>query len=363
MGMKASFRFLLPAGLGCAALGIGLWIPYVLWPDRLAFPGKIHATLLIYGFLIPVILAMLGAVPRKSGASFRMALAAGTAGLLLSAGAERGLADAACGRAGALLLFQAFPLLVVMALGRERFPALFGSADRRVSGSRSAAAGSGMGPAVAIALGVPFLLSYPLEAWGTSAGYGSAAIRSAYALRAAAWAWFLFRGIRIHRARRGLPPNLRAMRGSLYATGVGLCMPIVLPRHLLAWEHIVFITGFLWLSLAAAAHLIARQHRRRDFAFHHPRAAKAMRSLRFMALFGRVSSDLWAHRYWMLLGLASAAAVSVLALWAGIHVPLLMRRNRQGNADVTLASRARGLPLPRPRPTRSARSASPSRMR
>jgi hypothetical protein len=361
--MKDSFRFLFPVGAGFGALGIGLWIPYILRPDYFPFPGKLHAFILIYGFLLPFILGLIGALSRKSHALIVLSLAAGAAGLLLCAGSGSGITDAASGRAGALLQFQAFPLLTVVALGLGCFPPLFGSARAGEGGEPSSGPGGAGGIASALALGIPFLASYPLEAWGTSAGYGASSIRAAYCVRAAVWAWFLFRGIGIHHARRGLSPNIRAMRGSLYATGVGLCMPVAFPRHLLAWEHIVFITGFLWLSLAAAAHLIARWRGRRDFAFHHPRKAKAMRSLRFLALFGRVSSDLWAHRYWTLLGLAAAAAVSVLALWAGIHFPLLMRPGRRGNTEVTRASRAPGLPLPRRRRGRSSASTVPSRPR
>lgn len=379
-------RVLFPLGIGFAIIGIGIWIPYVLWPHAFSNPGQGHAILQIQGFLLSFILGfLLTLLPLKLGMKpigpwafsifpmgicallllafwhFAMAsqtvhlllitnlllfgfrpddskrrqvlldetssaefaitciglsLGADLAGTLISLGSNVGILSTAWSRGGSLLQIQAFPVLMIMGLGSLFLPPLFGNKFER--GIEQKAPARSLRLARSIGLATLFLASFAIE----PSNHGL--IRLAYIIRASVWAWFLFGEIRIHTIKMKLPTHIKAIRGSLFALGVGLTMPIVAPIHLLAWEHVVFITGFLWLILGGCAHLTMVQQNRLDLLFHHPRKAKAMRMLRFFALFSRVGSDLWMKHYWMLMAMAAAAAVSGLVLWAGLYFPLLL---------------------------------------
>lgn len=380
MAPSGSFLILFPIGLGLAIVGIGVWIPHVLWPGLLPNPAVFHSRLLTLGFsmtftlgtlcaLLPKALGIepIGRGPgialsvfapalpflvllhaplaalgihllligtflvfglRPSPARARvldrsipllvLAWTADSAGAVMGFLATQGSGYAAWSRPGALLEMQAFPLLILMGLGSLYLPALFGTGRLNASRhSRSKRIFTGC------ALGSLFLLSYAIEIRGSGTGSDYLPLRAAYGIRFCVWAWFLFAWIRIHKARVKTGPRIRAMRGSLYATGMGLVMPVFIPRHLVAWEHIIFITGFLWLSTTAVAEWALFRFPQSAPVFPHPFKAKAMRALRFTALLSRVSSDIWARGYWILSALAAASAVFVLIFWATAYLPLL----------------------------------------
>jgi hypothetical protein len=219
---------------------------------------------------------------------------------------------------GALLQFQAFPLLLVLGVGGFLLPKLFAGQNidpRRLAPSR-------IGTGGLLVAGTLFLAGYGVEAM---LPVYPLSIRLGAALRAGVWGWFLFAQLRLHRVPRGLPTYLAAARGSLWLMGLGLALPVILPRYLLAWEHLVFITGILWLTLSVASR-VAAAHGGRIAALQAGRKATlALGWLLALAALTRVSTEIWTEGRALHLALAAAFALAGLALWAWRFGPLFFR--------------------------------------
>jgi len=130
--------------------------------------------------------------------------------------------------------------------------------------------------------------------------------------------------LRLTGISRKLPPYLAAARLSLFSMGLGMAMPVVLPAYLLAWEHLIFITGFLWLTLSVAARVVASHGGSMDALDQNRKKYLAYGWLILVAMMSRVATDIWTGGHWMHLALASAFALIALGIWGRIFLPLLL---------------------------------------
>jgi uncharacterized protein involved in response to NO len=374
------YRVLFPLGILGAVIGIGLWVPPYLWPTIFGYPGQSHAVLQIQGFLLCFILGFLGTMlPKVLGvaplgsiqfAVFPLGLIAlnGTAlaGFPLPAQiihvaillnflafiatrwpARRGnppaffifiaagvLADvvgtafritglsgfgpAQNFRLGALLQYQAFPLLLVLGVGGFLLPKLF--ANEQIDPLRMPPS-AGTLRTLLFAAGL-FLASFILEAWIPDP---SLAVRLGSGLRAAVWIWFLVFQLGVHRIRMRLPAYLAGARWSLVAIGAGMAMPIFLPQYKLAWEHLVFITGLLWLTLSVAARVATAHGGALTLLVTERKTVLAYGWLFALAALTRVATDIRTGERGFHLALAATFAILGLTLWSVVFGRLVFR--------------------------------------
>jgi hypothetical protein len=374
------YRVLFPLGLLGASVGIGVWIPNFFWPESFGYPGQSHATLQIQGFLSCFVFGFLGTMlPKVHGVAplgpaqfllfpvglFAMmvaalmnapwvaqwmhvvmlanfvvfmvrrwpqrrgnppsffvfiaaALLADTVGTLLRIAGLTGYASGPAFRMGALMQYQAFPLMLVLGVGGFLLPKLF--ANEIIDPHRLKPDGTRTrGLLVAAAL---FLAGFGLEAY---VSVPALSIRLGSGLRAAVWFWFLFTQLRLHRVSGPLPAYLAAARWALWLMGAGMLMPVVLPRYLLAWEHIVFITGVLWLTLSVASRVIAAHGGRVDLMTSSRKRVLAFGWLVALAAATRVSTEIWTGARSLHLALASGFALTGMVLWAHQYGPVLFK--------------------------------------
>jgi uncharacterized protein involved in response to NO len=378
------YRVLFPLGIISAVIGIGIWIPHFLWPQHFGYPGQGHAVIQIQGFLLCFIFGFLGTMLPKVlgvnplGTLQYMLFPLGIAGIVAAslAGAplaaqllhltvlinfiafvakrwpsRRGnppvffvfiavamLADllgialrilALSGHAsfqnlrlGALLQYQAFPLLLILGVGGFLLPKLFASAP--VDPARPGPSGSSSGslvPAAAL-----FLLGFGIEAW---LPVYPLSIQLGSGIRASVWAWFLFATLRLHTVPAGLPAWLAAGRLSLYAIGLGMVLPVLMPAWLVAWEHVMFIAGMLWLTITVAARVLTAHGGRLDVLAGNRKIVLAYGWLLALAALTRVTSDVWnwsgTEARMMHLALASLFALVSLGLWTRLYAGLFFR--------------------------------------
>lgn len=383
------YRVLFPLGLACAAIGIGIWIPFFFLPRAVGYPGQAHANLQIQGFLLCFILGFLltmlpkvmgvrhlgraqsvlfpaGIVaaslcawsnaahsvsavqvahlflignflffiarrwPHRKGAPpatfafIPLAFAADTVGtvlrILISAGLM-GAEGAESLRFASLLQFQAFPLLLILGIGGFLLPKLFGNAVVDPAALRDQ---PGNPLSIPLFMSAILLGSFALEAACQASASGTLFLRLAYLMRTAVWAWFTVGQLRLHGITRKLPAYLAAARLSLLFMGLGMAMPVFFPAYLLAWEHVIFITGFLWLTLSVAARVLTSHGGDLGLLDRHRKKSLAYGSLIAIAMASRVATDIWTGGHWMHLALASAFALIALGIWAWIYLPLIL---------------------------------------
>lgn len=385
------YRLLFPLGLAMAAVGMGLWIPAWLGPGAFPYPGQAHATLMIQGFLLCFVLGFLGTMlpkvlgvrplgpaqflvlpaglvafaafavadmPRAAQAMhlavvlnfvlfvarrirgrqapppppfvfIGLAFLADIAGTCLRIHALPGFLGGQLGpgahRAGLLLQYQAFPLLLILGVGSFLLPKFFAGA---VVDPKTLREIPGVFPKGLFALGLLFLATYALEAWGPAVLGAGPALRLAYAGRAGVWAWFLYKRVGLHRIDRAQPAYLQGARLSLRATAAGLLLPVLGPGWILAWEHVVFIGGILWLTLSIAARVVAAHGGRLDLLGtlgRYRRRTLGYGALVVGAAMVRVATDLWISSRSLHLAFAAFLGLAVLLLWAWNHGSLLLR--------------------------------------
>ena len=381
------YRLLFPMGLALGAIGMGIWIPYFLWPGSFAYPGQGHALIQLQGFLFCFILGFLGTMmpkvlgikpmgslqfslmplgilatslfallgmPRLAEAAHLLLLfnfvafiarrwrtrtgspppqfvfiglgmAADIVGTCLRIHALSGHFGAQFGasalRTAGLLQFQAFPLLLILGVGSFLLPKLFSGA---VVDPRSLGGGKAGGQTLLVAMGLLFLSSFVLEAWGP-AWLGGAAVRLAYAVRAGVWAWFLFSRVRLHAVPYPQPAYLEGARMSLYAIIVGFLLPIAWPAWILAWEHVVFLGGLMWLTLSIASRVVAAHGGHLEMLARNKKPTLVYGAIIVLAVVLRVSTDIFIESRWLHLAIAGALCLVVLGLWAWKFLPLFFR--------------------------------------
>ena len=379
------YRVLFPLGFTLAAVGIGVWIPYYLWPADFPYPGQGHAIVQIQGFLMSFILGfLLTMLPKVLGVAnlgrlqsiliplgittvsicawsgspgyqmaaqtlnlflignflvfalhrwpqrknspppgfvfIPLAFAADAIGTVLRILFFMGSLDGNGLRLASLLQFQAFPLLLILGIGGFLLPKLFGAGMVDPAALRDQ---KGNPLLIPMSIGLVFLGSYVLEAAAPVLGSGSMSLRFAYLIRTLVWAWFLFAQLRLTGIPRKQPAYLAAARLSLFSIGAGMAMPMFLPAYLLAWEHLVFIGGILWLTLSVAARVVASHGGKMDVLNKHRKKFAAYGILIALALISRVATDIWTGGHWLHLALASAFALAALGLWGRIFLPMM----------------------------------------
>lgn len=374
------YRILFPLGIAGAVIGIGVWIPHFLWPNLIGYPGQSHAVIqiqgfllcFVFGFLCTMLPKVLGVAPLGSPQFllFPLGLAglvttslagAGTAAQLFHLGllanfllfigmrwptrranppvffvfiAAAMTADATgtalrilgltghgtaqTWRLGALLQYQAFPLLLILGVGGFLLPKLFaqtpvdpGSLRPSEASVKSLAAAATLFLVGFVVESFPYLQPLPL--------------RLGAAIRAAVWGWFLFFPLRLHCIPAGLPAYLTGARFSLYAIGAGLLMPLLLPAYVLAWEHLIYVTGLLWLTLSVAARVLTAHGGSLNLLAKARKTTMAYGWLLVLAALTRAVTDIWTGGRGLHLALASGFALIALTLWTVLFAPLVFR--------------------------------------
>jgi hypothetical protein len=363
---------------------MGVWIPFYFWPEAFPYPGQGHAAVQIQGFLLcfifgflctmmpkvlgvkplgalqfaffPVGLSVLVALaflglPRavqavhllllinfaafiamrwrhRAGSPpppfifIALAMASDLAGTALRIAALSGVVGSSSLRLSSLLQFQAFPLLLILGVGSFLLPKLFQNA---VVDPRSLGAAAGGMPRILPAMGLLFLATYPIEAFGPAVGGGTWSVRAASLIRAGVWAWFLFGRIRLTKVSYPQPAYLEGARLSLYAILAGLFLPALWPAWMLAWEHVVFLGGLMWLTLSIASRVVAAHGGRLDLLVKNKKPTMAYGAVILAAVAVRVATDLVITTRWMHLAIAGTLGVVVLGLWAWKWIALFFR--------------------------------------
>lgn len=371
-------------GLAFGAIGMGIWIPFFFWPAAFPYPGQAHATVQIQGFLLCFIFGFLGTMmpkvlgvkplghwqfavfpigltaivvfallgmPRVSQAAhllvllnfvvfiFRrwkhragtppppfvfigLALAADIVGTCLRIHGLSGHLGSYALRAAGLFQYQAFPLLLILGVGSFLLPKLFASA---VVNPQSLAGVKGRIQPVLLVMGLVFLAGFAIEAWGPAVLEGTLAVRIGHAVRAGVWGWFLLANIRIQSVTYPQPAYLEGARMSLYTILAGMILPIIWPAWLLAWEHILFLGGLMWITLSVASRVVTAHSGSMDLLARNRKATVAYGALIVAALIMRVSTDLWTTSRWLHLAVAGALGIAALVLWAWKYFPLFFR--------------------------------------
>ncbi len=380
------YRLLFPLGIASAAIGMGIWIPYYFWPQAFPYPGQGHAVIqiqafllcFIFGFLTTMLPKILGVKPldplsylafptlligiiaaslanapliaqifhllilinflgyiarrfprRKSNPPpaflfIAIAMLVDTLGILAKLMAlSRYLPDSIMApvlRTGSILQYQAFPLLLILGVGGFLLPKLFANGPIEPQSLRL---NSARRFTVPIGLCALFLASYCVEIFGIFNGNGNVSLQFAYMLRAAVWTWFLFMEIRIHKVTGKLQPYLGAARMALYVMAIALLLPVFLPRYMLAWEHMIFISGFMHLTLSIASRVLTAHAGRLDILSMHGRKIRVYGALLFISMLTRIATEIWTGGHYLHLALAAAFALSALFIWGKIYVPLV----------------------------------------
>lgn len=378
------YRVLFPLGIVTALIGIGIWIPHALWPRAVPYPGQGHAVIQIQAFLMCFVFGFLGTMlPKVLGvrpmgpitftlfpvlligltaaslagapavaqllhlavlanfaafAAARLperrnnppppfvfigaAMAVDLIGTLLKLGSMAGILEGHAARAGGLLQYQAFPLLLIAGVGGFLLPKLFANAvvdPKTLSAEAPKLRGQ-------ILLCFALLASFAVEIAGLYAGWGFPGMRAAYALRAAAWAWFAFREVRIQKLPGWPPPYLQGARISLGLMLIGLAMPVFRPQQLIAWEHVVFLSGFLRLTLSVASRVMAAHAGRMEILTLHGRTVRIYGFLIALAMMTRLATEFFPGGRTMHLAIAAAFASIALWLWSRLFLPLAALR-------------------------------------
>lgn len=374
------YRLLFPLGALLAAVGIGIWIPYAIWPAAIGYPGQGHAVIQIQGFLMsfifgflttmlpkvlgvrplgpfayaafPVCLLAIAASALTGSAAlaqgFHLALLANfllfaisrfpqrqrqppppfifiaaavgadLIGTVMKLGALLGFLGGPSFRAGAVLQYQAFPLLLILGVGGFLLPKLFaqGPVDPR------ALAAGAPGFRGQLMLCLALLASYGVEIGGLYTD-GTTGLRIAYALRAVVFAWFMAKEIRIQKTPGKVQPYLRAARISLWVMAVGLVMPIIRPQYMLAWEHVIFLSGFMRLTLSIAIRVLASHAGRMEVLGLHARQVRIYGMLIVLSMMTRIATEIWPKGHALHLAIAAGLALLALRMWARLFLPLV----------------------------------------
>jgi uncharacterized protein involved in response to NO len=364
------YRLLFPLGAACAALGLAMWVAFWLRPE-IGYPGPAHALIMMHGFIGSFIIGFLMTMlPRAIGVpicgtwhlviatagitggcaaayanapnfawgAHLLALAApvgfiaGRARLRASAPpssfacAAAGVFAAICGSAmaiagglgapawvGALgrgLDHQAFPLLMILGIGSFLIPKLAGPAGARISPQ---------GVWFNVALALIMLASFALEFLPCEHD-AAVRLRVAYAMRAAVFAHFVIKNVLPARLHVDAPSYLKSIPIALSAMAIGLALPAVWPAYTLAWLHLVYVAGELWLTLIIASRVLIGHAPDRGT----PRAGIVLGYgvLLAAATISRVITGIWPGQTYVLhLAVSALLALGGLAVWSLILIP------------------------------------------
>jgi hypothetical protein len=364
------YRLLFPLGTVCAALGLAMWVAFWLRPE-IGYPGPAHALIMMHGFVGSFIIGFLMTMlPRAIGvpicgtwhlviatagivggcaAAYANALSLAWGAHLLAlaapvafvasrarlrassppssfACAAAGVFAALCGSAmavasglgapawvgvlGRALDLQAFPLLMILGIGSFLIPKLAGPA-----GARIAPQGVWFNAVIAFIMLGSFVLEFaPCD------HDAQTRLRVAYALRAAVFAYFVMRNVLPARLHADAPTYLKSIPIALSSMAIGLALPAVWPAYTLAWLHLVYVAGELWLTLIIGSRVLVGHAPDRGT----PRTGVVLSYgvLLAAATVSRVITGIWpGQTYVMHLAVSALLALGGLALWSLILIP------------------------------------------
>jgi hypothetical protein len=121
------------------------------------------------------------------------------------------------------------------------------------------------------------------------------------------------------------PAYLEGARMALYAVAAGLVLPVLWPAWLLAWEHVIFLGGFMWLTLSIASRVTAAHGGALDLLARNRQPTAAYGAILVLAIAVRVATDIWITSRWLHLAIAAGLGLAVLGLWAWKFLPLFFR--------------------------------------
>ncbi len=381
---KEPYRLLFPLGILITHVGLGIWILFYFWPE-FAYPGRAHAMIqmqsamlcFVFGFLLTMLpnalglpsigkfqlalftlglsaLSILGAMgqlvagmavylvllvnflifalprlPRRNRNPppqfifIAFALLAGLVGGSLELEGLLGKTPPHLVLLGRGLLHQGFLLLLILGVGGFLFPKLF--AKLEVSPQSLAGLKSGFSTQWPILLaGLGIFLSYFVEACVAKEVNSELGIRLGYGMRLAIGVLLLAQ-LPIWKAS-GLEYYLNFIRIALVSILAGLALPIVFPQYVMAWQHIIFIPGFLLITIAVASRVIAAHGGNVGILSAHRRWSLTLAILMVMGASSRVSTEIWPGAYLLHLACASFFVLAALWVWSAIFLPLVLRR-------------------------------------
>jgi len=159
-------------------------------------------------------------------------------------------------------------------------------------------------------LALGFLATFAVEALALEHG-SSAWWRAAFVARAAIAAFCLRRAF----IPRRLPAYLHACQASFVLMILGFLLPAFHPLGLMAWHHMVFVGGFLWLTMIISAR-VATAHAGRGPALDRDLVGMALLAILLLtALAMRVGAEFATDARLLLLGTAAAAAIGGCCWW------------------------------------------------
>lgn len=373
------YRLLFPLGTALGVIGVLLWVSYLLkWQE--AYPGIMHARIMIQGFLGAFAFGFLGtAFPRLTETPrlrgwVSLTLAAGlTAGTLLHLAnhihwgdgafvltflfflaqlgtriAKRadnpppgfvlvafGLIGGLIGAIGlfasayvrlspfaysmcTLLLYQGFMLMPVMGIGAFLLPRFFALPNKH-NFPESLRPSKEWLQRAAFALLCALLVvgSFALEA----AGY----IRSGNLLRALVVFTYIGVEIPVHRAKQARGSLSLALRISLLCVPLGYLFVAAFPLWRIAWLHILFITGFSLITLTVATRVILGHSGQSPLFQARLRSILIMTACMVLALLTRISAD-WMpdsqlnHYAYAALTWAAGAIIWAIAFFPALRI-------------------------------------------
>ena len=104
-------------------------------------------------------------------------------------------------------------------------------------------------------LALVFLLSFALDTLAKIEDKSSYT-RIAYLVRSCLFGFLFCINSRINEIPRGKDVNSKLLWLCVWIIQLGLILPIIDPSRLLAWQHIVFISGYTWITLIIASRVL-----------------------------------------------------------------------------------------------------------
>jgi uncharacterized protein involved in response to NO len=171
------------------------------------------------------------------------------------------------------------------------------------------------------ALGVIVAASYGVEAWQFTQGQVDTVLyRSMFGLRALIAAALLVPAFRIP---AGSAAWLRAAQCALGSIVLGLALPALWPGYLMAWNHLIFITGFLWLTLVIATKVVCAHSGRGVQLEQAKRSMIIMGSLLVIGMLTRIGAEWSPSSYNLHLWLGAVLVLAAIAWWMWRYALLL----------------------------------------
>ena len=379
---REPYRVLFPAGLVMAFFGLGVWVTWWLWPGE-SYPLSAHADIqikglmmcFVYGFLLTMMPRLLEIKP--IGPLQFLLIPVGMTGILMTGmhgslvlanlihllllgnfllfvvirfpGRRHnppppfvwvGLAMLAMVLATILLLagqwgwldlptrvfflvkgiqLQGFLLMLILGISSLLMPRLLGGgagvqpADLH-KGSRTA--GQYLGQ---LLLALIFLSSWAVE---NLVGDYSTGLRLAMVMRLGVCLWIFCGRSGIARWPAGQPFFIKTAWLALWSIPVSFLFNLVDPSLRMAWDHILYVNGFLLLAMSIASRVIATHGGREELLTRSRKWVLVYSGILLLGMVTRVTAPLLRTRD-IHLGMAAASVLLALLIWAALFFTAL----------------------------------------